>query len=463
MPDAVVELSYNGFDMLKDVEAWSEDLSASLSEQKLVERRGALLPSTLEGPRIAHIKAKMFGTGANPKADLRSQRAALDSALSVSEPRPLILFQDRQIDAVRESVRYTPIEGMPQAWSVEIDFICPDPLWRAVSKIVDRVEAQPSGSVAELFSWGVDSSEFTGNAPTPPELRFTLLDSVCTLTDYTYYGPNLLTNTRFTEGESADPGVPVDWEDDSELGESHLSFGDQEAWIHGKYNTTVGTHSAVLSQDIPFTEPNVTLCAQVEVRINRNSHPDNRITLQIEQYDSSDTQIGLDHITLATADPEWPGYEDWSWFTLSLVEDAVGSPIQTNAGVSYIRFRVGVKPAEDPDTGDPGEIGINLRNPALLRGTDTPFFPGHFSNIQWSLDLGGSSFSPGEVVRVDNTNREVWYYTYDDRVSAWEFFTGDEPFFELQPIQTDEELHFSLNQNGLVYRMMEYNSRFWQP
>ncbi len=441
---ATAAVEYNGSTVLLDEAQWrSDDFPAAQTQRRLAGQRGVVIPSTLQGARIVTI------TGQIAENDEDTARATLDTIgniLDVNEPKLLKLWTDRQIYAVAEQWTQRPLNNVGTAWDITIPFVCPDPRWQSTTLTTVTASQGTNGQYDQVYSWGLD---YDGTAPFDPHLYFTMERTDNTV-DFTYYGPNMLTNTRFELGEDADDdGVPDGWVGFTygAAAEQRYSFTDPHACII--LNSTTGPENGALYQEVPFTEAGIEISCRFEFLVLKSTDPNDTIRLYLREQNVSDDTYDL--IGSAVDMVKGVDWEVGTWYTIEM-EDATTTTGDGGEGIKQLRMWMMARTANDK------EVTVLIRKPAMVR-SGTASFPGHFNNRQFTIGVPDSHWLPGEIYEVDCADKEVRYMDANEWQLGWDYFGGDERFFQLDPATPD--LHFSWEIDGAVRRTMHYREAFW--
>jgi len=429
--------------LLTEAEAWSEDLSAASDQRTLAMQRGVYLPSTLAGPRVVHITGRIMEDDADAA---RAVWESLCNALAVDEPKYLYLWNDRRILAVCESISHTYPDGLPTSIDIKLDFLCPDPIWESTTETVQSLEQGTAGSTDQDFSWYID---YDGGAPAPPVLKFVWDHPENQINLFTYYGPNLLTNTRFDLGEStAEPGVPESWVasnyGQTQHGDDIVHYSHDQSLQQAEMilNPNTGDQAGGLYQDIIFTEAAQDISARVEFSVVKKSGATNTMWVRMIHYDANDAVLQTDTTTITQG-----GFPSAAWTTMEV--EAKTTP----ATVAYVRFEMGGTAVGG------GALSVLFRKPALVRHASASF-PGHFDNKSFTvLPTVHLDWIWGEVFEINSREHKVGYYQGNDWEPGWPFFGGAQNFFELDP--ATPLLHFSWNIDHDIVRHIIYRERFW--
>lgn len=448
---ATASLEYNGCTiLLEGADHWEEELEAGAQQLDLTMQRGAYLPSTLQGPRIVGVSGTLMSAEGDADA-VRAQLEELAAALAVDEPKWLYLWTNRRIRAVAENFRHKYQDGLPHACDIQIDFKCPDPIWEDTAPTVLYDSGGASGDADTLLTFAVD---YKGTAPSYPLLRFTMNHPANAVKDWTCYGPNLLTNTRFDQGESAtQAGVPWAW--DVNIGSGRAAYGaagTRYGFTENQAQIAVETAGPQvicgLCQAVPLTEIGTVCSGQAEVNLTKVSgagvHP---VLARIEYLNAAGAVIvGTGGIVYSVP--------DYDWHTVKVENFA--APALT----AYVRFVIEITIGLIPQG-----ASVLIRNAALVRSA-TASFPGHFNNKVLDVSRAGQGgvWQWGEAFEVDNEGKTVRYHGGNEYVSAWPYFDNAardsrQDFFQLDPSALP--LHFSYLVDNSVRWALDYKERWW--
>ena len=440
---ATVALSYNGCTvLLQDAEIVTDEVDAARDVHTLAMQRGVYLPSTLEGARLIHIT----GLIAEETGDEDAVRATLNelaAALAVEELEWLYLWNDRRIQAVRQGFTKDYVDQQPFAAKIGIDFYCPDPRWQATAPTVlegsgglSGISGLSGGFAAQQYTFAITR---TGTAPTEPLFRFTMNHPDNEVRNWTYYGPNLLTNTRFDLGESTtEPGMPVSW---TAMGYGtpgrYYSHTEDKASIIINEDGT-GARTSGLCQTVLFCEAGVTVSGQADICITKTtSGPIAWVRIEF---------LNAAMATLAT-------HESVQYTTTGGTFITVGNANRVSpGGTAYVRFSIMCYVQAG------AQVGVLARNCALVRAA-TSSFPGHFDNKVFDIATA-TTWRWGESVEVDVAEKAVRYFRGNDWVVGWPYFTEEQdmPVMDASSLP----LHFSYECDHHVHWVIERTEKYWE-